>query len=641
MTISERQEQIIKVFVDKQQVLTAKDISLLIGVSSRTVRTDIKQLNEVLINNGAIILSENSKGYKINIKDKEKFEAFLKKIEHKSNIQESSSENRVLFIINKLILNELEKNKPITQSELSDELFISVSQLKNDFKIVKYTLEKSNILVGKASNKGLRLNYEECDLRKFIEKKMLSDEYKFKKQFSDIFFDIYSCKESFIENEIKEILKNNSIKLSDSSFKGLYYKILIMMIRMFNEKSIGNQNIDVNIKREEKAFNLISMIFENIEKKYSVEIDFLEKKWIFKYFTSLNTSVNDGTSNYMQEVILEIFEEINKYFDIDFSKDLILNKFLSSHIKAAINRAIYEIEIDNSMLSFIKHKFPFAFEVAITANRAIVKKMNVCLCENDIGFLAMHFEAALERLKTKTELQMKKVVLVCGTGMGTSLFLKARLLATFKNKIEILDTISVYEFNDSYIECADIIISTINLELKSDKTIYIKNLLDSNEISRIESFLNDKTDKNNFLVNLFPQELFTKDEMSGENNIQIIEQITKLALNKGYITQSVKNKIFEREYLASTEIGGLVAIPHTMSSEIKKSFIQTTILKKSVIWKNENVQLIFLIGIANDDKKYFKENIEKLYSGILNFNNVIDIIKSNSFEEFLDIIKKF
>lgn len=45
-----------------------------------------------------------------------------------------------------------------------------------------------------------------------------------------------------------------------------------------------------------------------------------------------------------------------------------------------------------------------------------------------------------------------------------------------------------------------------------------------------------------------------------------------------------------------------MAIPHAMNEDIKDSFIVVTILKKTIDWDKEKVQLVLLIGMSNKDK---------------------------------------
>lgn len=61
MTISERQRSLLEKLNDSQRTVTAKALSEMLGVSSKTVRNDIIQINQSF--SSTIIASKAGKGY--------------------------------------------------------------------------------------------------------------------------------------------------------------------------------------------------------------------------------------------------------------------------------------------------------------------------------------------------------------------------------------------------------------------------------------------------------------------------------------------------------------------------------------------------------------------------------------------------
>ena len=113
--------------------------------------------------------------------------------------------------------------------------------------------------------------------------------------------------------------------------------------------------------------------------------------------------------------------------------------------------------------------------------------------------------------------------------------------------------------------------------------------------------------------------------------------MTNHLIELNYITKSVKEEIFKREELATTEIGDLVAIPHTMQDGIERSFIEVAILKKAITWEKEKVQIVFMVGIAKKDQQLLKSILEQIYKKIIDIDLILELIKVNSFNEFIKI----
>lgn len=117
-----------------RDTVTGENLGVSIGVSSRTIRNDIKELNQILKDYGACVVSEISQGYHLRIEDQEKFSGFLKGLERQKkgrdfqNIIPSEPEDRVRYIISKLLLASLNGSQEIIDFfDLEEELFISTS----------------------------------------------------------------------------------------------------------------------------------------------------------------------------------------------------------------------------------------------------------------------------------------------------------------------------------------------------------------------------------------------------------------------------------------------------------------------------------------------------------------------------------
>lgn len=78
--------KILRFFLENEKWITGASIALSVGVSTRTVRNDIKELNQMLADRGAEITSEIGQGYKLTVSDSRKFD-LLKKRSEKKRVQ--------------------------------------------------------------------------------------------------------------------------------------------------------------------------------------------------------------------------------------------------------------------------------------------------------------------------------------------------------------------------------------------------------------------------------------------------------------------------------------------------------------------------------------------------------------------------
>ena len=261
--------------------------------------------------------------------------------------------------------------------------------------------------------------------------------------------------------------------------------------------------------------------------------------------------------------------------------------------------------------------------------------------EDEIGFLAIHFCGALERLKSSKETSVKALI-VCSTGIGTSLLLKSKINAKFKDKIEILDVCAMYQIKTYPEDEYDLIISTIPLEAKKD-SIVVTPLLNEDDIEQINRYLKYGNDQFKPIKNLFVSELFFPD-IDLDNREDIIEFMSDQLLEKGYIDQECKESYKKRENMATTEIGNLVSVPHSMDGKIYKSAICVGILNKPIQWEYGMVQIVLMIAVRKKDihkeNEFFLHVYQKfdpLYKAkkIISMKNIEYIRQQFTEEEFV------
>ena len=75
--------QILKLLLENKETITGDRLAFSIGVSSRTIRNDMKELNSLLEGWGAEAVAEIGQGYCLKVRDEETFQKFLNQIEQK------------------------------------------------------------------------------------------------------------------------------------------------------------------------------------------------------------------------------------------------------------------------------------------------------------------------------------------------------------------------------------------------------------------------------------------------------------------------------------------------------------------------------------------------------------------------------
>jgi lichenan operon transcriptional antiterminator len=148
--------------LQKKTFCTLEEIAKLLGVSTRTVRNDINQLNQDLTS-VALITNERGKGYRLVIKENEVFHNLLNR-RNTEDEKLDTSKQRIAFIIDRLINSE----ETYTLDDLAFEMHIGRTTLINELKKASVSLGTYNLIIQGKQNKGMKLIGEELDIRFFI-----------------------------------------------------------------------------------------------------------------------------------------------------------------------------------------------------------------------------------------------------------------------------------------------------------------------------------------------------------------------------------------------------------------------------------------------------------------------------------------
>ncbi|WP_368263727.1 HTH domain-containing protein [Clostridium paraputrificum] len=165
--INVRQENILKTLLRESKGLTINELSIKFDVSARTIRDDLKNINNFIKENGQNInYSTEEKIYYINYSDRKNIEKYFSKYELKSDWKPIEANQREVYILFLLIMN----NKTyITTENIADELYLSKTAIANDVKKVsKWIFQVVNKKVKTSKANGIIVDLTESEIRLLI-----------------------------------------------------------------------------------------------------------------------------------------------------------------------------------------------------------------------------------------------------------------------------------------------------------------------------------------------------------------------------------------------------------------------------------------------------------------------------------------
>ncbi len=235
------------------------------------------------------------------------------------------------------------------------------------------------------------------------------------------------------------------------------------------------------------------------------------------------------------------------------------------------------------------------------------------MSEDEIAFLTIHFQAAIER-RTKTQLN---VVIACYYGLGVSNFLETKI-NNLSEELSVINTIKLENITHYHFDNVDLLITThdipkqtLNILPKHLTIIKVAPLFSEDDRHKIRHVVKQKQnpvqahhhmDTVNFLV--------VNTEQKPRHTVQIFEEAQKIlqayhAIVEGYIESAL-----EREKSSSTYIGDFMAIPHGDPEKVLQSHVLIFRTKDVFPWRQHDVKLVFFLAISHKDKAFTKQMMQ-------------------------------
>lgn len=580
---------IIKILLNSVEPVSSLALSQEIGCSTKTIQNEIKEVNKELKN--CEIVSIRGIGYKI--------EGNLDDIDIKNS--DLYDYDRVEYIIKKIINISSTDKDTIKLEDLADSMYVSLSTVKNDLKEVKKILNEYNLKISSKHKQGICIEASEEDIIKFIIN--------------------YSNK---VDNSlnIKDFLNNNIIE-------NLFSIKKILLDTLSYENMILTDN---------EFKNIVNYISIYLSRNNTNQSDFI-KEYIKKYKSKKEKPISEDEQLLIRKAIKEFCRDLNIATSINLSHDKIFEECLFNHICNLYKRADLGINQYEITAGEIKLKYPFPFELGKIAKKTIEKNLNMEISEDEVENIALHIGGALERIDKRDEKKVYKTIIVCTSGVGTSMLIKSKLENIFKGKLEIIKVIPSYLIDYINVLDIDFVISTVEVNLENVNVIKVSPMLTDKEIKLIEKYIETENVYIDLdIQNLFSSELFFKD-IKAETRSQVIDIMSKKLVEKGYIDDTMRQSYFERETIATTEIGNMVAIPHGAKGEVYENKVAIGILKEPISWEVGKVRLIIMLALDKEKILDYEEVFSKIYKRVDSIAKVISICENKSYEKFIKLFK--
>ena len=527
-----RVRDILFILAESDVPITTNYIGEELNLSSRTIIRQMDEVEKYLNKHNFKFIKKPGYGIEIYGGEEEK-NRLIELIDEEKISRKYSPKERQLFI-----LIELLKNKEAVKIyKFKSELHVTEGTISSDLDVIEEILKKQNISLIRKPGLGISIKGSENQLRKLIlnllyendlqnqvmdilaydldneDGIILNDEeYKLNNMILDI-IDRNTIRQ--IENLVSEFAFKENLNLDDNQYLSLIVHLALVVERIKNGDEIQIDKYNLNKLKNNEEFYTAQKLTREIEEYFEINIPEDETGYITmhflgakKYFNQENSDWDDFfIDNYrIIKTAKSMIKCIEDEIGINLMEDEKLLVDLSIHLEPAIKRIVLGMEIRNPILDEIKKNYSQIFNLSIKTSKIIEKEFEIKVPEAEIGYIALHIGGAIERMKN----YIYRVLVVCPSGIGASRLLSAKLNSKFQN-INVVDKFSAMDIKDYDLNKCDFIISTVSLNIDTDKWILVNPLLLERDVENIKKMV-EKVSLKDIKINT---ELYYPNDLRG------------------------------------------------------------------------------------------------------------------------------
>lgn len=376
------------------QPCTANTLADHMSVSVRSIKNYVHDINEEFPN----AITSSREGYFIDL------EIAKELLNDDSTRVPQTSDERVVYILNQLINHH--QSEPVNVYDLCDEMYISLSTLKNELQKVKRRLSKYDLELITQSD-DISIHGLEKNKRKMLST-ILYDESNVNfvnlSSLQDAFIDIDI---EFIKNTVLEIFEEYHYFINDYSLINLVLHITIAIDRIRND-NFNTQNVDERPEVRLHEYELAQKVAQKMEDHFNIKYSdaevyemtllIISRATTLDYKSINSTNLEEFIGKECLELVNQLIQDINAFYYIDLSEQEFLIRF-ALHIRNLLVRSKNNYFSKNPLTDGIKTSCPLIYDVSVSLAGTIKEKTGVSINDDEIAYIAFHLGSTLEAQK--------------------------------------------------------------------------------------------------------------------------------------------------------------------------------------------------------------------------------------------------
>ncbi len=630
--ISLRQYRILLLLLDARGYLKGEEIARKINVSSRTLRTDIADINNALAENHIHISSVPGHGY------------YLPKDCYVS-VQEILKGSQVFFdradrirhITIRLCLSE----EALDLYDLEEELSVSRTTLSNDLQGLKdkFVYAAPNIALH-TKNHTIEFEHNEYKRREILNH-LMREHWDYNTS-GNAYYGHEFLSPALLRTVMEaawRIFGRYGISLEDPAFIAISLSVLIATYRIKSGHEL--QFVSANTSQDKRAYQACTALLDSLEEPLEVSFCRAERLDVYNKIAAC-TIIKDPSSFAFSGRTRKIAEDylglIRNLFGIDLSELGDFRTALLLFIHNLQKPYQYPDPVDSMD---IRRRFSVETEIAMLFQSICMAHIGRYLSPQEMAYLSYTVMGAINLYFQAHPEERIRTILLSRLNQSVTWALEKKLKGYFSNFLEFVPSISIYERNEYDFSDIDLILSTANksfITTPNATVLFCSPLVTTSDFQDIEQFIH----------NFFAEKMYRRRRIGLSERLrlgfkheamhftrpqEIIQYMMNDYLNEKIVTPDYLYAILRNETISSFAIQPGIVLVYCLQPAARTQF-STLTLEHRVSWNGQRIRIVVLAYFAAEDIKMIFSLKSLLYERFYDYEKIKHQKSVNGFLEY-------
>lgn len=504
MDFSPRSQKIVSMLLESSDPVKEQALADALGLSKRTIQRELEAVDYGLRPYHLSLIRKKRVGVQIQGSVENK-QALHKELKIDQDIDFTNIEERRRY----LLLELLRDRTPQKLITFADRLGVSEATIASDLESLQDWLRQNHLEIIRRPGYGIVLEGKEVDYREAVN--------RFINENSEGFYSLDRFqRQELIEKSfsspshagILSLLNKDTIikvidvldamdepyfkRMTDNAYVALVIHIAISIDRI-QKGGIAEPKKELNTDKKDLAsLQLAKKIHKAMERAFQIQIPQVEISYLQVHIQGSKKDYSTSTmvDEYLNQVddqqiqmVHRMIERFDSKYQYDLEQDDIFVRGLLIHLQPVLIRLQNHLNIFNPLLKDIQDQYPEVFAKCKEAAKVITEETGYEIQDEEIGYLAMHFGAALERLhEMKTYTRIVRIGVVCASGFGLARLMETNLRMILPDSVELvpLGTNDIDQASN-----IDFFVSSFDLNHPQLDSIRVNPLFTEDDITRI------------------------------------------------------------------------------------------------------------------------------------------------------------